>query len=61
MLPHCTTQEYILETQKPNSMVNIVIGVAHILVLHDGFTLSCEASCDYMKVFSNVHSSMFKL
>ena len=35
--------------------------ITNILVLHDGFTVACEASCDCMGVFSNVHSSMFKL
>ena len=42
-------------------MVNIVTDVAHILVLHDGFTLLCEASCDYTGVFCRVHSGMSKL
>ena len=34
---------------------------AHTLILHDDFTVACEASCDCMRVFCNARSSMFKL
>ena len=42
-------------------MVNIVIDIAHILVLHDGFKLASKTSHNYTGVFCRVHSSMSEL